>query len=181
MKRPVRSTLVFGLISALAVMPAAGMLAALTGWSLAVKLVLWTDLLVYALLLTRWSGTGPGAIVFPMVLLLGTALLPGTHAAFFLLGLGFFSWIRSGICFSATPLRAIAAEIVTIAVGAGLVVLLSPGSTIAWAIGVWLFVLVQALYFFMVPVGGWSAAVRTPEDPFASAYREAQRVMDEGG
>ncbi len=180
MKRPVRSTLVFGLISALAVMPAAGMLAVLTGWSLAIKLVLWTAFLVYALLLTRWSGTRPVAIAFPLALLLGTALWPGIHALFFLLGLGFFSWIRSGICFSTTPLRAIAAETITVAGGAGLVILLSPASNIAWAIGIWLFILVQALYFFFVPVPDATATVRAEEDPFASAYREAQRVLDEG-
>ena len=33
MKRPVRTTLVFGLISALTVMPAAGMLAPAAGWA----------------------------------------------------------------------------------------------------------------------------------------------------
>jgi hypothetical protein len=181
MNRPVRTTIVFGAISALVLMPLAGGLAGLIGWTLAVKLMLWADLLFYALLLARWSGKGPGPIVFPLALLLGTALWPGFTAAFFFLGLGVFSWIRSGICFGGTPLRAIAAEIVTVAGGAGLVTLLGTGSTVTLAISIWLFFLVQALYFFIVPAIDPQADDRPAADPFAQAHREALRVLDEAG
>jgi hypothetical protein len=99
MNRHVRTTLVYGLISALAVMPLAGLLAGPIGWPMAFKLVLWLDLFIYAALLARWSGKGIGAIVVPTALLLGTALWPGVYTGFFFLGLGVFSWIRSGSCF----------------------------------------------------------------------------------
>jgi len=98
---------------------------------------------------------------------------------FFMLGLGFFSWIRSGICFSTTPLRAVTGEFITIAGGAGLVALLNPGSTVAWAISIWLFVLVQSLYFFIVPANRATLPARSDGDAFASAYREAQRVLED--
>ncbi len=180
MKRPVRTTLIYGLISALAVMPAAWLFAGPIGWPMAFELTLWVDLFIYAVLLARWSGKGLSAIVFPMALLLGTALWPGVYAGFFFLGIGVFSWIRSGICFSGTPVRAVAAEIITIAGGAGLVALLGPGSSITWAVSIWLFFLVQALYFFIIPAAGLSNTIRTVEDPFEQARREAQRVLDEG-
>jgi hypothetical protein len=180
MNQPVRTTLVFGLISALVVIPFAWGLSGLIGWSMALKLALWVDLTVYALLLARWSASGLIAIGFPLVLLLGIALWPGVGPVFILLGLGVFSWIRSGICFCGAPLRAAAAEIVTVAGGAGLVVLLGPRSELAWAISIWLFFLVQTLYFYIVPVTTPTAAVDTDVDPFNQAFREAQRVLDEG-
>ncbi len=179
MKRPVRSTLVYGLISALTVMPAAWPLAGLIGWPMAFKLVLWTDLAFYAVLLSRWSGKGLLTIVFPLALMLGTALWPGVYFGFFFLGLGVLGWIRSGICFSGTPVRAVAAEIITVAGGSGLVTLLNPGSTVTWAISIWLFFLVQALYFFIVPATDLQNTARTAEDPFEQALREAQRVLEE--
>ena len=177
MKRPVRTTLVFGAISALAVMPLAAVLAGLIGWSTAVKLMLWADLSVYALLLARWSGKGPLPVLFPLALLLGAAWWPASGSAFLFLGLGALSWIRSGICFTGAPLRAVAAEIITAAGGAGLVALLAPGSTIAWAVGIWLFFLMQSLYFFLVPAAA-PAAVRPAADPFVQAHREALRVLE---
>lgn len=180
MKRSVRTTLVYGLISAVTVMPIAGALAGSIGWSMAFKLVLWADLFGYAVLLARWSGKALGSILFPLGLLLGAAVWPGIYSAFFFLGLGVFSWLRSGICFSGAPIRAVAAEILTVAGGAGLVALLDPVSAITWSISIWLFFLVQALYFFIipavdnVPAGGWSP------DPFEQAHREALRVLEEG-
>ena len=181
MKRHVRTTLVYGLISALIVMPLAGLLAGPIGWSMAFKLVLWLDLFIYAVLLARWSAKGIGAIVFPMALLLGTALWPDVYTGFFFFGLGVFSWIRSGSCFCGTPIRAVAAEILTGGGGACLVALLSPNSTITWAIGIWLFFLVQALYFFIVPATSGTTTVETSQDHFEKARREVQRVLDEVG
>ena len=72
----------------------------------AFKLVLWADLAGYAVLMARWSGKALTAIMFPLALLLGTAVWPGIYTAFFFLGLGMLSWLRSGICFSKTPIRA---------------------------------------------------------------------------
>ena len=179
MKRHVRTTLVYGLISALTVMPAAWSLAGPVGWPMAFKLMLWLDLLGYAALLARWSGKGPSVILFPMVLLLGTALWPGVYTGFFFLGLGVFSWIRSGSCFCGTPVRAVAAEVITVGGGAGLVSLLGPGSSLTWAISIWLFFLVQAVYFYMVPTSCPPDAVGTASDPFDASHREALRVLED--
>lgn len=180
MKRCVRTTLVYAMISALSVMPAAWLLAGPLGWPMAFKLALWADLFGYAVLLARWSGKALSAVVFPLALLMGTALWPGGYTGFFLLGLGMFSWVRSGVCFAGTPLRSIAAEIITVAGSAALVALLNPGSTVIWAVSIWLFFLVQALYFFIVPATGPSNSTRPVDDPFEQAHREALRVLNEG-
>ena len=181
MKRPVRTTLVYGAISALAVMPAAALLSAYIDWPSAVKLVLWADLAGYAVLMARWCGKPLTAIMFPLALLLGTALWPGIYSAFFFLGVGVLSWLRSGICFSNTPMRAMAAETISIAGGAGLAALLGPGTTVTWAVSIWLFFLVQALYFFIVPSVNRQTPAQTQPDPFDRAQREALRVLDDMG
>ena len=178
MKPAVRTTLVFGLISALVVMPATAFLSAAVGWPLAFRLVLWIDLFVYAGLLTRWSDKRPHEVVFPATLLLGAALWPGTTGIFFFLGVGVLSWIRSGICFTGRPLRGIVAELLTLLGGVGLVALVKPGSTVAWAIAVWLFFLVQALYFFIVPMPRRQKADLPPEDRFEEASRRARRLLE---
>lgn len=180
MNHSVRTTLVYGLISAVSVMPVSGVLAGSIGWPMAFKLVLWADLFGYALLLARWSGKGLGSIVFPLALLLGTAVWPGVYSAFFFLGLGVFSWLRSGICFSRAPIRAVAAETITVAGGAGLVALLNPVSAITWSISIWLFFLVQAIYFFIVPSMKNAPAGRWEQDPFEQAHREALRILEQG-
>jgi hypothetical protein len=176
MRRPVRTTLVYGLASALAVMPATIFLAGVIGWPLAFKLLLWLNLSVYALLLTRWSGKGPGKILFPLFLLLVMALWPGFYAGFFLLGLGVLCWIRSGICFSMGPVRAAVGEALAIGGGSGLVMFFNPGSSIAWAISIWLFFLMQALYFFIVPLSAPSGD-EALGDTFERAHREALRLL----
>ena len=106
MKSPVRTTLVYGLICALIAMPATIGLAGIVGGSIAYKLVLWTILLGYSLLLARWSGKRPVVLLFPLILLLGTAVWPRIDAVFFFMGLGVLCWLRSGICFNGFPFRA---------------------------------------------------------------------------
>jgi hypothetical protein len=181
MKSPVRTTLVYGLSCALAAMPAALGLAAYVGGSIALKLVLWTILSGYSLLLARWSGRHPAVLLFPLILLLGTAVWTGIGSVFFFLGLGVLCWLRSGICFNGFPLRAMIAETLTAGGGAALVVLLKPGSAVTWAVSIWLFFLVQALYFFIVPHRGPKTNDRQNADPFDRAQRGAQRILENTG
>jgi hypothetical protein len=178
MKFPVRTTLVYGLICALIAIPAAAGLTGIAGGSIAFKLVLWTILSGYSLLLARWSGKPPAVLLFPLILLLGTAVWPGIDAVFFFLGLGVLCWLRSGICFSHFPLRAMIAETVTAVGGAALIVLLGPTNAVTWTISIWLFFLVQALYFFIVPHRGSTTTDRQNVDPFEKAYHEAQRILE---
>jgi hypothetical protein len=75
----------------------------------------------------------------------------------------------------------VAAEVITVGGGAGLVSLLGPGSSLTWAISIWLFFLMQAVYFYMVPTSCPADAVETMTDPFSHAHREALRVLEEAG
>lgn len=178
MNKPIRTTLVFGLLSALGVFPVVLLLSSRYGWPLAFKVTLWADLAVYCILLARWSRTRLIAIVFPLLILLGAALWPAAHAGFLLLALGILSWVRSGICFKAPALRRITAEVIAVVGGAGLVAVWAPQSALAWALGVWLFYLVQALYFFVMPGLSNDTTQSGEQDPFETALQAAEKVLD---
>jgi hypothetical protein len=177
MNRPVRTTVVFGLISALLIFPVVGLLAGRWGGALGFKLALWIDLAVYSVLLVRWSKSRLLPALFPLGILLASALWPWTRSGFFLLGLGVLSWIRSGICFKAPALRLLTAETVAMAGGAGLVALLGPATALTWALALWLFFLVQTLYFYIMP--GLAEAPYAPQarDTFEAALDEAEKLL----
>ena len=179
MNRPTRTTIVYALAGGCLVVPAAMLLAPYLHWTTALKLTLWADLALYAVLLCRWSRTPLTSILFPLVLLLGTALWPRTYAGFFFLAVGVLSWIRSGICFKAAPLRALAGEVLTVLGGTGLVMVFGGYTSVSWAVGICLFTLVQALYFFIVPSGRMNPGRREETaDTFERAAREARSVLD---
>ena len=178
MKSPIRTTIVYGILSAIAAMPLAGVLVAPLGWPVAFKLVLWAILAGYALLLAHWCQRRPIVLLFPLVLLLGAALWPGVYAGFFFMAMGVLAWIRSGICFDRTPFRAVVAEILTLAGGAGLMAILTPAGTLAWTLSIWLFALIQSLYFFIVPLPARLRRQTTETDPFTAACREARRILE---
>lgn len=180
MSRPIRTTVIFGLISTLLILPVAGLLTRHWGWPAAYKLTLWADLALYTLLMVRWSESRWTPALFPLAILLGAALWPWRDAGFFLLGLGIFSWIRSGICFKAPPLRLITAELATVGGGAALVAVMGPISPLSSALTPWLFFLVQALYFFFVPGFAAGTADSRQPDPFEAAVQEAEKLLAQG-
>jgi len=178
MKNPIRSTILYALgsgVVAFLTTPLAGVY----GYRSPVAgLLAWGLFAVYGVLLARWSGTRLLSVLFPAALLLGAAVWTGGHTGFFLLALGVFSWVRSGICFTETPLRSLMAELLTVAGGVALLNLLLSPSAWAWPLGICLFILVQALYFYIVP---WKRSAGTQggeADPFVRASQEAERVLD---
>ncbi|WP_419663893.1 hypothetical protein [Desulfosarcina variabilis] len=78
-----RGTIVYGLISAAVVWPSAVLFALVMGWATAFKLMLWASMTGYAVLLAYWSKKPKVVLIFPLALLLGSALWPGIRGAFF--------------------------------------------------------------------------------------------------
>ncbi len=178
MNRPSRTTIVYALAGGFLVVPAAIMLGAYLPHTMALKLALWADLAIYAVLLIRWSRASLISILFPLALLLGTALWPRTYDGFFFLAAGVLCWIRSGICFKSAPLRSLAAEVITVVGGAVLVTLFGGRTWLSWAVAICLFTLVQALYFFIVPHAADALKQKIPGDPFQRAVEEAGKVLE---
>ena len=145
---PVRSTMVWGLFSGLVYIPLSIPFGLMLPWPLSLQLLLWALLAGYGVLLSRWASKPLVSIALPLVLLLLAAFLIQSPTAFLFTALGILSWMRSGICFKQSPLiKRLAVEII-LGVGAGLSVSAAvPTLTLAGALGVWLFFLVQTLYF----------------------------------
>ena len=145
---------------------------------MALKLALWSDLVIYAVLLARWGRTRLRSAALPLILLLGMVFWVHSYAGFFFMAAGVLCWVRSGICFQAAPLRTLVAEVITVLGGTSLVVLFGGQTALSWAMGIFLFTLVQALYFFIVPVCPGEPHVNLSGDPFEQAMEEARKVLD---
>lgn len=178
MTSPTRTTIIYGLISAILVWPSAALLALPLGWTTAFKLMLWMSLSGYGFMLAHWNVKPKMAPIFPLALLFGSALWPDNISAFFFMALGVLSWIRSGICFNHTPFRALIAETITIFGGAALVSTLNPHTAVTWSLSIWLFILIQSLYFLIVPLPSSLKENMTARDPFERACRNAQQILD---
>jgi hypothetical protein len=178
MKNPVRTTIVYAVLSGLLVVPAAMVLSIYLDWPTAFKLMLWADLALYGVLMARWSGVRLLPLLFPLAILLGSALWPRAYSSFFILALGVFAWMRSGLCFQGAPLRALSAEVLTLGGAAGLLLFLAGHSSVAWALTISLFFLIQSIYFFIVPTRRSISRTRSEKDPFEQAVEEAKKVLD---
>jgi len=178
--RPVRTTVLFGLLSAGASVPAVWALDLVLPGPMALRLTVWLALALYGLLLSRWAGRGVAGIAFPLLLLLVCALAGVPSALFLVLAAAVLSWVRSGVCFPGPLFRTLAAELLVSLGGGALVLSLDPHSALTWALGFWLFFLVQALYF--VPFAGAADgdADPGPRDPFEEAMQRAERILADG-
>ncbi len=178
MNRAVRTTVVYALASGFLAVPIAMLISSYLHWPEALRLVLWADIALYAMLMARWGGVRLLSVVFPLLVLLGAALWPRAHSGFFILALGVFSWVRSGVCFKGAPLRTLMAEVVTMVGGAGLLLMIGAHSYGAWALNICLFFLVQSLYFFIVPVLSDGRNAPVSSDPFEQAAEDAEKVLE---
>ena len=172
---PMRTTIVFGLLSGMAFIPAH--MAA--GWFFlpdpAFRIVVSIVIGLYTLLLVRWSRAGGAAALFPILVLMAFAV-SGTHRGFLILSLLVLGWVRSGICFQGSPAGRILTEAL-LGLGGGLLVQsFAPRTPVAWAMGVWMFFLIQSLYFVLAPSAQTARKADDP-DEFEHAKRQAEAIL----
>ena len=179
LQRPVLTTILFGLICGLSFIPLDLALNMVFLGSNALCLTLWLFAAGYAFFLCRWSQRKLKSIAFPIILLFLTIFLVKSMAAFFLMALAIISFIRSGVCFQQHGGIKLVVESLLWVVGAALVTVFTPESVGAWAPGIWMFFLLQALYFVIFD----SSAVAHEKkyeieiDPFEQASRRAEYIL----
>ncbi len=171
--RPVRTTILFGLFSAvgfLAVMPVLPMV-------VAKPMGAWCCLAAYCLLLARWGRRPMKDLVLPLAMTAAVTLLVNWRIAL-ALQLAAFCWIRSGLCLGQGLVKGLLKELL-VGVGGGLLLArLAPHSLSGWALAIWLFFLVQALYFLFP--GPESSPKDYPEvttDPFGRLKHQAEEIL----
>ena len=174
---PIRTTIVWGLIGGLAYIPLCWVLGLVVFWPLSFKLSLSALLAGYGVLLSRSAQQPLRSILFPLILLFMAAFCFQSTNAFLFTGIGLLSWIRSGICFKKeSSVYRLAAEI-GLGLGTGLLVSgTGPNVNLVWALGVWLFLLVQALYFVLLGYGR-EQETHIGMDPFEKAKMAAETIL----
>ena len=175
-QNPVRTTIFFGLFFGLSFIP----LSLYTGYFIPWHKAYWTILslyiVAYGFFLTRLSKKSPLRICPSLLLLFPAVFLAGSTTIFLLIALCIFSWVRSGICFQTLRVKKFCSEIVLSLGGGALVALFTPVSEISWTLGIWLFFLVQALYFVLFEKTGDKIA-ETEIDLFEKARMEAEKIL----
>lgn len=174
--KPIRSTVWLGAMAGLVMAGALLLIAPFLGWTLTVNLTLAAVFVAYGRLLLHQADRGPGAALLAGAILVAVALT-GRTAGYLALLLGMLSWLRSGVCFPGPVLPKAMAELALCLGGAALVAIFGPRTPLAWGLGVWLFFLVQSLYFVAQSDG--RASRDHGGDPFEAARRRAERLLAE--
>jgi hypothetical protein len=120
------------------------------------------------------------SIAFPLLLLFVAIITARSTDSFLILALVVFSWIRSGICFPQAFGKRLCAELLLCMGGGLLVAGFVPHSMVVWGMGIWMFFLVQALYFVIFDENREAADVSTMSDSFEEARDEAERILSAG-
>ena len=180
-RRPMLTTILFGLGCGICFIPVSMILSYFIHWPMALHFTVWSSLALYGLLLTRWGRVSPLSIVFPLLLLFAFIFWGNSHTAFLLIALVILSWIRSGICFQSSRLKAMGAELIVCLGGGALVTYFTPHSPATWAMVVWAFFLVQSLYFVVLGEMEKNPVEETIRDPFDEIRRRAERILSTHG
>jgi hypothetical protein len=139
--------------------------------------IVWCLIAVYALLLLRWSGRSLPEVLFPLLVLAGVGAAMPTAGPAFGLALAIFSWIRSGICYPRSVAQCLVREAVLCGGGGLCLMLWNLSTPLSWGLGIWLFGLMQALFFILFEPVSLSAAL--PRDPFDHALHQIEALLDD--
>lgn len=178
--KPVRTTIVMGLAFGILFVPVSAALNLFLPWSTAFRLTVWSFTAAYSLVLCRWAGANILACAFPLAILLASSFWLRFGHDFLFLSVLVLGWIRSGVCFRKSLWKAVGAEVLVGVGGAALVAHFYPNSNAAWALGVWMFFLVQSLYFVLTGDMGDVEEAEVALDPFEKARRQAEQILSAG-
>lgn len=175
-KRPVRATVLLGLVCGISFVPATMLFACMVSWSTAFCLTIWVYLVIYGAFLARWAGKSFASSIFPLLIPFPFIAWGNPEMSFMMMSLIILSWVRSGICFTGLPYRRLGVEVMLSMGGGALVAFFASDSPASWALGVWMFFLIQALYFILIG-DKLTAETCEPVDPFDLARRGAERIL----
>jgi len=179
-KRPMLTTIIYGLLCGISFVPTVMVMSSFLYWSTAFRLAIWLSLAGYLVILTKWGRASLLSILFPLLLLLLLVFWGDTNSAFLFLALGVLSWVRSGICFQGGLVKPLLAELTFCLGGGALVAFFTPHSAVTWGLAVWMFFLVQSLYFVFFRDLGEAVGEKVELDPFALARSQAERILSAG-
>ena len=178
-QHPIRTTIFFGLICGLSFIPANLALNYVLPGPTVINLTLWLYTTGYSLLLSRWSKKPILSIGFPLLLLFVTSILVDSMASFFFLSVVVISWIRTGICFRIPGGKKFLVELLLCVLAGIQAALFTPGSALDWVLGIWMFFLIQSLYFVIIENNADRLVDQYEIDPFERASRQVETILSD--
>jgi hypothetical protein len=177
--KPVRATILYGMLCALSFIPLNLAFSCIASRSDTLGLTVWWFLAGYTFLLSRLSEKSFWGGIYPLLLLFTAIFATESVIHFSLLALPLISWIRSGIFFQKPVGTRLVTEVLLVFTCAVLGIAFAPGSPLDWVLGIWMFFLVQALYFVLLESDGPIENYKAGIDPFDKASRQAEAVLSE--
>ena len=177
--RPVLTTVLFGLVCGISFVPLNLVLNHIFFRPNAICLTLWLFTAGYAVLLCRWCRQKLMPVSYPVLFLFLTVFLVQSTISYFILALAVISWIRSGLCYQEHCKIRLMVELLLCLSGGALVAGFTPGSALAWALGIWLFFLLQSLYFALFDSNPATLDSQYEQEPdlFERASRQAEDIL----
>jgi len=136
-------------------------------------------LAAYTAFLARSSGRSLRALFAPLFMLAAVMAAAGSVTGFVVPAAAGLSWIRSGICFPGSLPRRVCAEAITCAAGLALVRLLQPPGPYGLPLSIWMFGLIQALYFVGVNAERTGVPEKQGQKRMAQAHPRADALLRE--
>lgn len=183
-QRPIPMTILFGFVCSISFVPLSVIMNSMFFFrSVSICMCLWLFSAGYSLLLRQWSGKKLVPILYPLSILFLAANLMTSVAAFFIFALAVISWIRSGICFQDRRWIKLFVEMLLGAAGGLFIAQFTPASAYGWALGIWMFFLLQSLYFAIFDTEAPMSQVNSglDPDPFERSSRQVEEILSNGG
>ncbi len=135
-------------------------------------------LFAYGFYLAKQANKKSGPVLFPLALLFIVQFYIFSQNAFLVLTLAMLTWIRSGMFFPSGPFRILIRETITSFGGGLLIYYFNPHSFITWSLAIWLFFLIQSLFFLFSKDGNGLEKDKGPHDPFERAKKQVEKILD---
>ena len=136
-------------------------------------------LVAYSAFLARSSGRSLRALFAPLFMLAAVLAVAGSVIGFVVPAAAGLSLVRSGICFSGSMPRRVCAEAATCAAGLAVVCLLQPPGPYGLPLSIWMFGLIQALYFVLVDAERSGSPEPKVQETFEKAHHRADVLLRE--
>jgi hypothetical protein len=176
---PLIATVIFAAAAAALLGGAASLPLRSTYRPVGMNLSIFLCLVAYSAFLARTGSRNLRDLFAPLFLLSAVLAASGSVAGFALPAAAGLSWLRSGICFPGPTARWVCAEALTCAGGLALTWLLLPPGPYGWTLGMWMFGLIQALYFLAVDVELTNRSAKEDWYRGTMVHRRAEALLHE--
>jgi hypothetical protein len=143
-------------------------------------MIIWVYLAGYSVMMIRWPRKNLTSAFFPLAILFILQFAVRSQDGFMILALVILGWVRSGICFPGSLFKMLAAESLICGGGGFLAACFQPHSLGTWALAIWLFFLIQSVYFPIFAPGFSGGETGTEPDPFEGARKAAEKILSTG-